>query len=257
MTESFAGQVALVTGGGSGIGAATALAFGKAGASVVVADLRADQAALTAEAIVAAGGRALSVAGDVSDAAQARDMIKAGADHYGRIDIAANIAGVELESRVAGDHRAAGIDPAVFDRVIAVNLRGVWLCMKYEIEQMLSQRGGAIINCASAAGLIGGAGLTAYTASKHGVLGLTKAAGIDYARDGIRINAVCPGGVMTPMASNIMANEQYLKLAQQAHPIGRMAEPGEIAAAIVFLASAQASFIVGAALAVDGGWVAQ
>jgi NAD(P)-dependent dehydrogenase (short-subunit alcohol dehydrogenase family) len=145
----------------------------------------------------------------------------------------------------------------VFDRVIAVNLRGVWLCMKYEIEQMLSQRGGAIINCASAAGLIGGAGLTAYTASKHGVLGLTKAAGIDYARDGIRINAVCPGGVKTPMASNIMANEQYLELAQQAHPIGRMAEPGEIAAAIVFLASAQASFIVGAALAVDGGWVAQ
>ena len=253
MESEFAGKVVLVTGGGSGIGEATAIAFGTAGAHVVVSDVLIEHAARTAATILNAGGSAVALGADVSNADQVREMVNAAVTEFGRLDIAANIAGIELESKLPGDHRLAFVDEALFDRVIAVNLKGVWLCMKYEIEQMLKDGGGVIVNCTSGAGLAAVPGLSGYCASKHGAVGLTRTAGVEYGGDGLRINAICPGAVDTPLISNLTSNQEHREMMNTSHPMGRIAVPSEVSDGILFLASSKASFITGTTLSVDGG----
>ncbi|MBI2862423.1 MAG: SDR family oxidoreductase [Chloroflexi bacterium] len=250
MGDRFRSKVALVTGGSSGIGRATALAFAQEGAKVVVADVAVQGGEETVRLIKADQGSAVFVRADVSQAAEVEAMVRTAVETYGRLDVAVNNAGILQESIPAAD-----IPEEAFDRVIAINLKSVYLGMKYEIAQMLKQGGGAIVNTASAAALIGFQGLSAYVASKHGVAGLTKAAALDYARSGIRINAVAPGAVRTPMVGEITPEvEAQIAVAE---PIGRIGEPEEIAQAILYMASDAASFIVGHMLAVDGGMVIQ
>ena len=180
-------------------------------------------------------------------------MVKKTVDTYGRLDCAFNNAGIEGALQLTSDY-----DEAAWDRVLSINLKGVWLCMKAEIRQMLSQGGGAIVNTASAAGLVGIQGISAYVASKHGVNGLTKTAALEYAKSGIRVNAVCPGGVDTPMVKRVFGdNPQFAEAAAAGEPVGRLAQPSEIGEAVVWLCSDAASFVTGLPMAVDGGWVAQ
>jgi NAD(P)-dependent dehydrogenase (short-subunit alcohol dehydrogenase family) len=253
MNLSFENKVALVTGAGSGIGLATAKAFAEAGASVVLADIREKAVRAAAEELIAGGRKALAVCCDVTDDAQVASMIERTASTFGRLDAAFNNAGV-MQRRV----ETAEIGSDEWDRVIAINLRGVWSCMKYELRQMLRQRGGAIVNCSSIGGLIGVAGLAAYHASKHGVIGLTKTAALEYATRGIRINAVCPGSINTPMAEQLTGGDpEVLAEFLKDEPIGRIGEPEEIAAAVLWLCSPGASYVVGHALLVDGGYTAR
>ena len=203
--------------------------------------------------VEAAGGTASFIEVDVSDAASVEAMVNATVETYGRIDCAYNNAGIE--GQVAPTDSYAD---DMFDRVIAVNLTGVWLCMKYEIPRLLEQGGGAIVNTASGAGLIGVAGLSAYVASKHGVIGLTKTAALEYAKSGIRVNAVCPGLIQTPMVERLTADQPQLGEALVAmEPVGRTGRPEEIAESVVWLCSDAASFVTGHAMSVDGGFVAQ
>lgn len=250
------GQVVLVTGAAGGIGRAAVAAFAQAGARVVVADLDLAGAQAVASQVQAGGGQALAVQVDVTQGASVQAMVAAAvaASGFGRLDAAFNNAGVELEGAATAD-----ADEDLFDRTIAVNLRGVFLCMKYQIRQMLAQGGaGAIVNTASVAGLVGAATMPAYTASKHGVVGLTKAAALEYARRGIRVNAVCPGVVRTAMTERAIAQRPEREAAiAHLHPMGRIAEPAEIAAAALWLCSPAASFVTGQAWAVDGGMVAR
>ena len=252
MNHSFAGKVALVTGAGSGIGLATAKAFGEAGASVVLADRREDAVRAAAEGLSASGGKALAVRCDVTDDTQVASMIDRTVSAFGRLDAAFNNAGV-MQRRVD----TAEISGDEWDRVMAINLRGVWSCMKYELPQMLRNGGGAIVNCSSIGGVIGVPGLAAYHAAKHGVIGLTKTAALEYATRKIRINAVCPGTINTPMAESLTGGDPKL-LAEflKDEPIGRIAEPEEVAAAVLWLCSPGASYVVGHALLVDGGYTA-
>lgn len=253
MAGRLDGKIALITGAGSGIGRASALTFAREGAKVAVADKLVDGGRETVRMVEAAGGTASFIEVDVSDAASVEAMVNATVDTYGRLDCAYNNAGIE--GQVAPTDSYAD---DMFDKVIAVNLTGVWLCMKYEIPRLLEQGGGAIVNTASGAGLIGVAGLSAYVASKHGVIGLTKTAALEYAKSGVRVNAVCPGLIQTPMVERLTADQPQLGEALVAmEPVGRTGRPEEIAESVVWLCSDAASFVTGHAMSVDGGFVAQ
>jgi NAD(P)-dependent dehydrogenase (short-subunit alcohol dehydrogenase family) len=245
----FNGQVALVTGAASGMGLATARAFAEAGASVVLADRNERAVHAAAEQLASAGHRAIAVTCDVADEAQAAAMVARAVGAFGRLDMAYNNAGILGHMGDMTDETAEA-----FDEVNAVNLRGVWTCMKHELAQMRRQGSGAIVNCSSLGGLVGLPGRASYHATKHGVIGLTKSAALDYAAHGIRVNAVCPGCVDTPMGDGIdpAAMKEFLK----DQPIGRMGRAEEVAAAVLWLCSEGASFVLGVALPVDGGFVA-
>jgi len=257
MPVDLSHKVALITGGGSGIGRATAVAFAAAGAKVVVADVDGSGGAATVAAISAAGGAAFFMAADVASARAVEALVAATIEGYGRLDCAFNNAGIQGELMTTVECSEDN-----FDRVIATNLKGVWLCMKSQIAHMLANGGGAIVNNSSNFGLVGSPGMPAYSASKHGVIGLTKTAALEYAQRGIRVNAVCPGPVQTPLVDAILARqpelaEQIIASIKAREPIGRMGRAEEIARAVVWLCSDEASFVTGAALPVDGGFVAQ
>jgi NAD(P)-dependent dehydrogenase (short-subunit alcohol dehydrogenase family) len=249
----LAGKVALVTGAGSGIGRASAVAFAHAGASVVVADLDATSGRETTAMIRAGGAEATFCPADVKQSADVARLVAATVDQYGRLDCAHNNAGI---SGVGGG-ATHEIADELWARVLAVNLTGVWLCMKHEIAHMLAQGGGAIVNTASVMGLVGGGG-AAYVASKHGVVGLTKQAALEYAEAGIRVNAVCPGFVRTAMIEDAFASRPEVEARfRAAHPMARFGEPEEIAVAVVWLCTDAAAFVTGAAMPVDGGYLAR
>ncbi len=251
MATGFDGKVAIITGGSSGIGRAAALAFAAEGARVAIAARRSAEGEETASLIKAAGGEAMFIATDVSQPAEVERLVQAAVERWQRLDFAFNNAGIE------GPMGAFTAEYPVdqWDEVMAVNLKGVFLSMKFEIPAILKQGEGAIVNMSSVAGLVGSRGAAAYFASKHGVVGLTKAAAMEYAKSGIRINAVCPGVVETPMAERFFrGREQVLP---DIHPIGRVGKPEEIADAVIWLCSPRASFITGHALPVDGGFVAR
>jgi NAD(P)-dependent dehydrogenase (short-subunit alcohol dehydrogenase family) len=254
MVGMLDGKVALVTGGGGDIGRATALAMVREGARVAVADLAAAAAHDTAALINTAGGQAIALVGDVTRAADVRAMVGDTVAAYGRLDCAFNNAGIAPYQVDAEGHLTAEWPEESFDRMIAVNLKSVWLCMKEEIPQMLSQGGGAIVNTGSIAGLIGLQTSSAYAAAKHGVIGLTKTAALEYANRHIRVNAVCPGFIETKMTEDTMRRRGAAIMAQI--PFGRMGQPGEIAEMVVWLCSERASYVTGAAYNVDGGWMA-
>ena len=253
MAGQLDGKVVLITGAGSGIGRASALTFAREGAKVMVADLIVEGGEETVQLVKNADGEASFVKVDVSNAADVEAMVNKVVEVYGRIDCAHNNAGIE--GQLASTHEYA---EEMFDKVIAINLTGVWLCMKYEILHMLKQSSGAIVNTASGAGLVGTAGMSAYVASKHGVVGLSKTAALEYAKSGIRVNSVCPGLIQTPMVERLTnAQPQLGEALIAAEPIGRTGRPEEIAESVVWLCSDAASFVTGHAMSVDGGYVAQ
>jgi NAD(P)-dependent dehydrogenase (short-subunit alcohol dehydrogenase family) len=253
MTKQFEGKVALVTGAASGIGRASALAFARNGATTVVADIVVEGGEETVRLIEAAGGEALFVRTDVAQAAEVETLLQKIVEHYGRLDYAHNNAGIEGVGAPTADCTEEN-----WDRTIAINLKGVWLCMKYEIRQMLKQGDGAIVNTASVAGLIGVPGGSAYCAAKGGVVQLTRTAALEYATAGVRVNAVCPGAIRTPMVERLVADRPEVEASLIARePIGRLGKPEEIADVVVWLCSDAASFVTGVAMPVDGGWVAQ
>jgi NAD(P)-dependent dehydrogenase (short-subunit alcohol dehydrogenase family) len=246
---SFAGNVAFVTGAANGIGRATALAFAREGARVVAADVSEQGNRDTARLIEEAGGRALAVRCDVSRAEDVRAALDQAVEAFGRLDFAFNNAGIEQPITPAAD-----LTEKEWDRIVDINLRGAFLCMKHEIPLMLKQGGGAIVNTSSGAGVKGIAGQAAYCAAKFGIVGLTKAAALDYAKANIRVNAVCPGIIETPMMDRFSGGTPEGRervIAQE--PVGRMGKPEEIAAAVVWLCSDPAAFVVGHAMVIDGG----
>jgi len=250
---SFAEKVALITGGAAGIGRATALAFAREGARVVVADVNELEGRETVRLIRDAGGDALFVRTDVSSSADWEGVIAETLREYGRLDILFNNAGIEGKSAPTADYTEED-----FDRVLAVNLKGIWLGMRTAIPQMLKQGKGAIINTSSILGLVGFGGASAYTASKHAILGMTKVAALEYSAQGIRINAVCPAFIKTPMLDRGLGQlpnaQEILAQISTLHPVGRMGQPEEVASLVLFLASDEASFVSGAAYLVDGGY---
>jgi len=249
----FSGKVALVTGAASGIGRATALAFAKAGASVLVADKEIEGGEETAALIRGTGGFAEFFRCDVSDPAQVHEMVRSVVFHFGRLDFACNNAGIEGAPAPAADY-----EERAWDQVLGINLKGTWLCMREEIPEMLKRGGGAIVNISSIAGIVGFQSSAAYVASKHGVIGLTRAAALDYGRLGIRVNAVSPGVIHTAMVDRFTHGDSAtLARFAQATPMGRAGKPEEIAAAVLWLCSEGAAFTTGHALVVDGGWTAQ
>jgi NAD(P)-dependent dehydrogenase (short-subunit alcohol dehydrogenase family) len=252
MPTELQGKVVLVTGGTSGIGRETAVLFAKAGANVVVAGRREREGNETIELLHSGGGEGLFVKTDVSKASEVDLLIQKTVERFGRLDIAFNNAGIE--GAWVPIVRQSEED---WDQIIAINLKGVWLSLKFEIQQMLKQGGGgAIVNMGSVTGLIGSVGAGAYSASKHGVIGLTKSAALENAKSGIRINAVCPGFTETPMADRIFRVPQIHKHVLSCHPIGRLGRPGEIAEAVVWMCSDRASFMTGQSLVLDGGYLA-
>ena len=250
MANNLDGKVALVTGGSSGIGRATTLAFAREGAKVVVADIDVESGNETVRMVRETGGEATFVKADVSKAAEVKALITQTVQGYGRLDCAFNNAGIAGPTASTVDYTEVE-----WDQVIAINLTGVWLCMKYEIPQMLKQGGGAIVNTSSIFGLVGFWTYSAYNASKHSVAGLTKTAAIEYGRSGIRVNAVCPGVIHTPMVDQ--APDVDTSWRESLHPMGRIGSPEEVAEAVVWLCSDAASFVTGHMMSVDGGYVAQ
>lgn len=249
MTASFEKKVVLITGGGSGIGQATALAFGKAGASVIVADRDEKAGHLTVLQLEENGCDSLFVSANVADAESVRAAIAAGVSHFGQLDIAFNNAGTG-----GVEHPVHAYPDENWAQVLAVNLSGVFYCMKHELAHMLPRKQGVIINMASVAGLRGFPRHAAYAASKHGVVGLTKTAAHEYARAGIRINAICPGFTETPMVGRMVADDPARRSRlEQAIPLGRLATPEEVAGAVLFLAAADNQFMIGHTLTLDGG----
>lgn len=250
MEKIFKDQVALITGASFGIGKATALAFAKRGAKVVLTDWIEEPSTL--KEVKASGADAVFIKCDVSRSREVADMVAQAIKAFGRIDFAANNAGIEGET--APTHECTEEN---WDKTININVKGVWLCMKHEIKVMLEQGKGAIVNTASIAGLIGFPGLPAYVVSKHGIVGLTKTAALENAKQGIRINAVCPGVIQTPMIDRVTGLDKTVeKQYENMEPVGRMGQPEEVAEAIVWLCSDAASFVTGHSLSVDGGWIA-
>jgi NAD(P)-dependent dehydrogenase (short-subunit alcohol dehydrogenase family) len=252
MTPELQGKVAIITGGTSGIGREAAVLFAKAGAKVVVAGRREVEGKETIELVRAAGGDGLFVKTDVTRAAEVQALVRKTVEKFGRLDVAFNNAGIE------GNWLPIVEQPEEdWDSTIAINLKGVWLSLKYEIHQMLKQGGGgAIVNMASVAGLIGSAGAATYIASKHGVMGLTKSAALETAKNGIRINVVCPAVIETAMSDRLFGETEAKKFAQGLHPIGRVGTPKEVAEAVLWMCSDQASFMTGQSLVLDGGMLA-
>lgn len=251
MNISFENKVALVTGAASGLGLATAKAFAESGASVAMADWNEDAVHAAAGDLARQGHKTLAIKCDVADDAQVEAMVAKTVATFGRLDAAYNNAGVQ---NVLADTADATRED--FDRVTAINMRGVWSCMKFELRQMLKQGSGAIVNCSSIGGISGGAGRGSYHAAKYGVIGLTTSAALEYARKGIRVNAVCPGLIETPMGDQMKAAGQTAALEAMLKnvPIGRIGRPEEIADAVLWLCSSKASLVVGHALVVDGGY---
>jgi NAD(P)-dependent dehydrogenase (short-subunit alcohol dehydrogenase family) len=253
VTYDFTGKVALVTGGSAGMGAATVRAFAVAGAAVAIVDLDGSAATALAEQLTSEGHRALGIACDVSDEQQVQNAVEQTVATYGRLDMAFNNAGIMLPPVDAADETAEA-----FDKIVAVNLRGVWASMKHELVQMRKQRSGSIVNCSSLGGLVGGSGRATYHATKHGVIGQTKSVALQYGPFGVRVNAVCPGTIETPMVARMAAGGELDRDASAANvPLGRLGRPEEIAAAVLWLASDAASYVTGVALPVDAGHTAQ
>jgi NAD(P)-dependent dehydrogenase (short-subunit alcohol dehydrogenase family) len=251
-TYDFTDQVALVTGAGSGMGLVTARAFAEAGAAVALADIDERALSVTTQEFTSLGHQAFGVPCDVADETQVAAMVERTVATFGRLDMAFNNAGVQVPPSDAAEETAEN-----FDRVNAINLRGVWASMKHELRQMRQQGSGAIVNCSSIGGLVGLPSRAAYHASKHGVIGLTKSAAVEYAPRGVRINAVCPGTIDTPMVGDMLETQaDAMKEIMKEQPIGRLGRSEEIAAAVLWLCSPGASFVVGAALPVDGGFTA-
>jgi NAD(P)-dependent dehydrogenase (short-subunit alcohol dehydrogenase family) len=250
----FEGKVALITGASRGIGATTARLFARQGARVVLASRSEEEIARIAEEIRASGGEALAVRTDVADAASVESLIQRTVDSYGRLDMAVNNAGV-----AGGNKPLVEVTEETFDQVIAINLKGVFLSMKYEIPAMLTGGGGAIVNISSTVGLVGhggpGRGLAPYIASKHGIVGLTKAAALEYAAQHIRVNAIAPGTILTEVNQGWYANEQIRQRMTSVIPMGRVGDPLEIARSILWLCSGASSYVTGVTLPVDGGYV--
>ena len=248
-TYDFAGRVALVTGAASGMGRVTAQAFARAGAAVVLVDRDGDRLEAVSREIMSAGGRAATVVGDVADESLARSAVDLAVHEFGRLDMAFNNAGILGPMCPMVEETGEG-----YDAVNAVNLRGIWTFMKHELIRMKQQGAGAIVNCSSLGGLVGLPGRAAYHATKHGVIGLTKSAALDVAASGIRVNAICPGCIDTPMGEAIDPDAMQAFLKEQ--PIGRMGRAEEIAETVLWLCSPGASFVLGVALPVDGGFTA-
>jgi NAD(P)-dependent dehydrogenase (short-subunit alcohol dehydrogenase family) len=253
MKISFENKVALVTGAASGLGLATAKAFAESGASVVLADWNEKAARSAADELAAQGYRTLAIRCDVADDVQVEAMVQQTVATFGQLDAAYNNAGIQMVLAETADSPRDD-----YDRVMAINLRGVWSCMKFELQQMREQGSGAIVNCSSLGGLIGGNRRGTYHAAKHGVIGFTKSAALEYATRGIRVNAVCPGMIRTPMSDQMIAEGQgdELNAMLKAYvPMGRMGRPEEIADAVLWLCSSAASYVTGQSISVDGGYV--
>jgi NAD(P)-dependent dehydrogenase (short-subunit alcohol dehydrogenase family) len=248
----FSNKVALVVGASTGIGAATARAFALSGASVVLADIDENAASVIAKELVAAGHKATAIGCDVSNEDQVVSAVEHAVHTYGRLDFAYNNAGIQAPSSDFAD-----LPAEEFDRLVAINQRGIWACMKHELKQMREQGFGAIVNCASVGGLVGQPNLAPYNGTKHAVLGLTKGAALEYAARGIRINAVCPGTINTPMVASMMESQkEAMEEIMTRQVINRLGEPEEIASAVLWLCSPGASFVIGIGLPVDGGFTA-
>ena len=249
---SLSGKVAIVTGGSSGIGKATAIAFAREGAKVVVASRREKEGQETVKQVQSAGSEGFFIKTDVSKETDVSAMVEKTIATYGHLDYAFNNAGIEQIPTPLVEQTEE-----TFDQVMDINVKGVWLCMKHQIPQMLVNGGGVIVNMSSIAGMIGASGLPIYVASKHAVLGLTKSVALEYAKEGIRINAVCPGMIETDLLDRAFANQEVKERLIAMHPIGRVGKPEEIAEAVVWLCSDKASFVTGQSLPLDGGYVAQ
>jgi NAD(P)-dependent dehydrogenase (short-subunit alcohol dehydrogenase family) len=247
------GRIALVTGASSGIGRATALAFAARGARVVASDLAVAGGEETVSIIRDRGGHAIFVRADVSIPFEVQALLNRAEEVYGLVDYAFNNAGIEGATAPTAECTEEN-----WDRVLGINLKGVWLCMKHELGQMLRKGSGAIVNCSSVAGLVGFAGIPAYAASKHGLLGLTRTAALEYAARGIRINAVCPGVIETPMIDRFVGGAPEARAAMVGmEPIGRLGRPEEVAEAVLWLCDDSASFVTGIAMPVDGGFISR
>lgn len=251
--KNFQGKVAFITGASSGIGKATAMAFARAGADVALADVELDKGAVTAREIEKLGAKVLLLKCDVSRDLDVRSAVGRTIETFGRMDAAFNNAGIEGEQGSTVDCTEGN-----WDRVIDTNLKGVWFCMKSQIPQMIRQGGGAIVNCSSIAGMVGFLGIPAYVASKHGVIGLTRSAALEYAKENVRVNAVCPGVIQTPMVDRFTHGEAQARSELiEGEPIGRIGKPEEVAEAVLWLCSDRASFVTGHPMVIDGGWLAR